>query len=70
MDVQSWTNFTANISPTAVIKQIDRGMRYYLTKLRSDQPVRVIHWVEAPCGRFGCHWDIEIAPAAAEDCRR
>jgi hypothetical protein len=70
MDVQSWTNFTANISPAAVIKQIDRGMRYCLTKVWSDQPVLVIHWVEAPGGRFGCHWDIEIAPAPAGHCRR
>ena len=70
MTIQSWTKCAVNVSPTAAIEQIDRGIRYCLIKLRCDQPVRVMHWVEAPGGRFGCHWDIEIATAPAGHCRR
>jgi hypothetical protein len=60
MAIQLRTNSRVDIFPCNVINSIDRGVQHCLTKLQASRPVIIMHWVEVPGGRFGCHWDIEI----------
>jgi hypothetical protein len=65
MAIQIFTDFTSTPAASAAIAQVKRHVQTRADIVRFGRPALVMHWVETPGGRFGCHWDIEIpAPQA------